>query len=60
LAFGESTAVGIAMVGMGAMLAGLAIFTFFCCREATKYVIFLTKKIPSWIKGIFSKKEGAK
>jgi uncharacterized membrane protein len=59
LAFGESTAVGIAMVGMGAMLAGLAIFTFFCCREATKYVIFLTKKIPTWIKDIFSNKEGA-
>ena len=55
----ENVATGIAMIGVGTMLAGLAIFTFFGCREATKYIIFLTKKIPAWIKSFFAKKEEA-
>ncbi|MBQ9745673.1 MAG: hypothetical protein IJW21_02495, partial [Clostridia bacterium] len=57
--FGEYTVSGIAMIGAGIALAGLAIFSFFACRVLTNYIIKFTKKIPAWIKSLFTKKEAA-
>ena len=50
---------GIAMIGAGLVLAGLSVFSFFGCREATKGSAWLTKKIAILIKNLFTKKEAA-
>ena len=50
---------GIAMVGAGLTMAGLAIFTFFGCRAATKFIFDFTKKAALWVKNLFVKKEEA-
>ena len=55
----ENFAAGIAMIGAGITLTGLSIFAFLGCLAATKCVVFLTKKIPAWIKSFFAKKEEA-
>lgn len=44
---------GIAMIGAGIACAGLSIFLFFGCKETTKGLLFLTKKMISGIKSIF-------
>lgn len=44
---------GIAMIGAGIACAGLSIFLFFGCKETTKGLLFLTKKMISRIKSIF-------
>ena len=48
---------GIASLGAGFVLAGLAIFLFFGCVAASKGAVLLAKKIVLWIKSIFMKKE---
>lgn len=48
---------GIAMLGTGIVCAGLSIFLFFGCKEVTKGLLFLTKKMILGIKSIFIKKE---
>ncbi len=48
---------GIAMIGAGMICAGLTIFLFFGCREATRGIILLTKKIALCIKKCFVGKE---
>ena len=55
--FGEYTATGIAAIGIGFVLAGLAVFAFFGCRALTKGCVLATKKIACGIKSIFLKKE---
>ena len=50
---------GIAMIGAAAVLAGLSVFLFFGCRALSKGTAFLTKKIFSWIKSLFIRKEKA-
>lgn len=55
----NSTAVGIAVVGVGITLAGLSIFAFFACRIATKGILILTKKTTVALKKSFLKKEVA-
>ena len=50
-------AVGLAIIGAGFVLAGLAIFVFFGCRAATEGVIKLTKTITLRIINRFNKKE---
>ena len=50
---------GLAIVGAGIALSGLAIFIFFCCREATKGTLLLTKKIAIGIKRCFMRREKA-
>ena len=52
--------IGISMMGAGAVCAGLAIFLFYGCRAATSSTVWLTKKIPHWIKNCFTKKEAGK
>lgn len=49
--------VGIAIIGAGVTLAGLAIFAFFGCLAATKGVVWLTKKAVLGIKFCFIGKE---
>lgn len=48
---------GIAMLGAGIALIGLSVFLFFGCKEATKGILFLTKKLILGIKSLFIGKE---
>lgn len=56
---GNGTA-GLAMLGIAFACVGIAIFGFFACRQATKAVLTLTKKLYILIKSCFIKKEAAK
>jgi len=51
---------GLVALGAGIFCAGLSIFMFFGCREATRGILFLTKKSAIGIKHLFIKKEDAK
>lgn len=51
--------VGITMIGVCIVCAGLSIFLFFGCKAATKGTLLLTKKIALGIKKCFVKKENA-
>ena len=50
---------GLAVLSAGIVCAGLSVMMFFGCRETTKGVLILTKKIAAWIKRCFIKKEEA-
>lgn len=54
-----SGASGIAAIAAGIVCAGLSIFMFFGCKEATKGVLKLTRKIALGAKNCFIKKEEA-
>lgn len=58
-AVGGFGATGMALVGVGSVCAGLAIFLFFGCKAATKGISILTKRCAFGIKKRFVKKEGA-
>lgn len=49
---GETTR-GLALIGAGLVLAGLAILLFFACKAASKGIIKLTRSIALWIKYLF-------
>lgn len=59
LAFTSSALPGIALVGAGLVCAGLAIFAFWGCKEATVGTAKLTKRIFVGIKKALVKKEKA-
>ena len=44
---------GIACLGVALVCAGIAIFTFFGCKAATKSTIHLSKRIGPWAKKLF-------
>ena len=50
---------GVATLAAGIVCAGLSIFAFYGCREATKALLKLTKKTAIRIKNCFIKKEEA-
>lgn len=52
-AFRGSGSLGIALVSAGIVLAGLSVFLFFGCREASRGILVLTKKIALGIKSMF-------
>ena len=54
-----SGASGLAILSAGIVCTGLSIFMFFGCKEATRGILMLTKKITIWIKNCFIKKEEA-
>lgn len=56
VAFTNHILTGVAMFSLGIFCAGLSIFAFFGCKEATKGIIILTKKIIIGIKNLFFKK----
>ena len=56
-AFCENGWMGIVIVGAGLTCAGLSIFLFFGCKEATRGILLLTKKIAVDIKKCFVRKE---
>ena len=58
-AIGGNGASGVAMLAAGIVCAGLSIFMFYGCKEATKGTLILTKKMAIWIKNCFIKKEVA-
>ena len=48
---------GLALIGVGLLLAGLTVFLVFGCISASKGTVRLTKKIILGIKSLFVKKE---
>lgn len=58
-AAGGSGAAGIAVLSAGIVCAGLSVFMFFGCLQATKGILLLTKKFAIWVKNCFIKKEEA-
>lgn len=50
---------GLGILAAGIVCAGLSIFMFFGCRETTKGILILTKKITIRIKNCFIRKEEA-
>lgn len=50
---------GFAILSAGIVCAGLSIFMFYGCKTATNGILILTKKIATWIKNCFIKKEEA-
>lgn len=59
-AFQVNGIVAIAVLGAGTAFAGLSIFLFFGCKETTKGILFLTKKMILGIKSLFIGKENIK
>lgn len=59
-AFQVNGIVAIAVLGAGITFAGLSIFLFFGCKETTKGILFLTKKMILGIKSLFIGKENIK
>ena len=55
----RSGAAALAILAAGMVCAGLAIFLFFGCRAATKGILTLTRRIASWLKHCFLRKEDA-
>lgn len=55
-----SAARGLFLVGAGSIIAGLSIFLFLACKEATKAIVRLTKKMALFIKKLFIRKENNK
>lgn len=55
-----NAATGIAMLGAGAFFAGLSILLFFGCKQATQYILHLTKKMAVGVKSMFVGKEDVK
>lgn len=51
-----SGAAGLAVLGAGIVCAGLAIFLFFGCKQETRGILLLTKKITIGLKNSFIKK----
>ena len=58
-AAGGSGAAGIGVLSAGIVCAGLSVFMFFGCLQATKGILLLTKKFAIWVKNCFIKKEEA-
>ena len=58
-AAGGSGAAGMAVLSAGIVCAGLSVFMFFGCLQATKGILLLTKKFAIWVKNCFIKKEEA-
>lgn len=52
-----SALTGVAMLAAGLVCCGLSVFFFYGCKVAGKGAVWLTKKMPSWIKNCFKKKE---
>lgn len=56
IALRSGGAAGLAVLSAGIVCAGLSIFMFFGCREATRGTIMLTKKLTIMIKNCFIRK----
>lgn len=56
-AAGGSAVPGLAILSAGIVCAGLSIFIFCGCKEATKYILLFTKKITIWFKNRLIGKE---
>ena len=50
---------GVAMLAAGIVCAGLSIFLFYGCKETSRGILMLTKKITILIKSCFIRKEEA-
>ena len=59
LAFSGNMLSGTAIIGVSLVCAGLSVFMLYGCKSATKGIILLTKKLPTWLKSCFIKKEEA-
>ena len=59
LAFNGNGLTGLAAAGAGTVCAGISVFLFFGCRETTKGITVLTKKLAVGIRNCFIKKKEA-
>lgn len=59
-AAGGNGTTGLATLAAGMVCAGLAIFSFYGCKAATKGVLLFTKKLAIWVKRCLIRKERAK
>ena len=57
--FGNNLLSGLAMISAVLVICGLAIFLYFACKYATKWLIKLPKKVIYFIKKLFIKREEA-
>lgn len=57
---GGNGASGLAMLGIGLVCFGLAVFMLYGCKAATNGTIILTKKMGIWLKNRFIRKEVAR
>ena len=57
LIFTDGLSVGLLIIAGGIMCMGLSILFFYVCKYTAKFGIFITKKIPRLIKGLFIRKE---
>jgi uncharacterized membrane protein len=58
-AIGGNIASSVAILAAGMVCAGLSIFLFYGCKAATNGTLILTKKLATWLKTRFIKKEAA-
>ena len=49
--------IGLAVISIGVVFAGLSIFVFYGCKVITKFMLLLLKKIAFAIKNCFVKRE---
>ena len=56
-AFSGRGLTGLALIGLGMVCAGLAVFLFFGCKSIVNAVLLLTQKMVLAIKACFTKKE---
>lgn len=52
-----SVGLGLVMLGLGVVCAGMAIFLWFGAMAATKGAWWLSKSFPLWVKSLFVRKE---
>ena len=57
---GQNVFAGVIMIAASIVFVGVSILLFFVCREASKGMVWLTKKITLWIKSCFLRKEETK
>lgn len=59
LSIGANVPAGLALIGAGAICAGLSVLLFFACKAATKGLVVLAGKTVLAVKRCLIKKEGA-
>jgi len=57
IAITENGQIGLALLGAGIICIGVGILLFFACKIVTFGALYVTKKLPLWIKMLFVKED---